>query len=79
MTLKELSKQYYKDAENLTEEIKEFRERAKSCSGAKLHIVNRQLICLYEMRRDALMTAEHLDNYYEKSGGRLYHRRPTEY
>ena len=79
MTLRELSLQYYDDVERLTGQIKEMRERAKHLSGAKLHTANRHLVCLYEMRRDARMTAETLYHYYDETPSkRQYHRRPTE-
>ena len=79
MTLKELSKQYYADVEMLTEQIDRLRENTKRLSGAKLHTANRHLVCLREMRRDARMTAETLEHYYDgKPDGRQYHRRPRE-
>ena len=79
MTLKELSKQYYNDVEMLTEQIDRLREEAKHYSGAKLHTANRHLVCLYEMRRDARMTAETLEHYYDEvPSGRIYHPRPKE-
>ena len=37
MTLQELSKQYYKDVENLTELIEEVKEKTKDYTGAKKH------------------------------------------
>lgn len=79
MTLKELSKQYYDDAEKLTEQIDTLRKQTKSLKGAKLHTANRHLCCLYEMRRDAKMTAEILEHYYDETPkARLYHRHPGE-
>ncbi len=79
MTLKELSKQYYDDVENLTEQINRLNEAAKYLSGAKLHTANRHLVCLREMRRDARLTAETLEHYYDRSAvQKYYHRRPKE-
>ena len=79
MTLKELSKQYYDDVEMLTEQINRLREEAKYLHGAKLHTANRRLLCLYEMRRDAKMTAETLYHYYDETPPRkIYHSRPRE-
>lgn len=79
MTLKELSKQYYNDVEMLTEQIKELREETKHLHGAKLHNANRHLVCLYEMRRDARITADTLYHYYDKTAsGKIYHPRPRE-
>lgn len=79
MTLKELSKQYYDDIEMLTEQIDRLREETKRLRGAQLHTANRRLVCLYEMRRDAKITADTLYHYYdEKPSGKIYHPRPKE-
>ena len=79
MTLKELSKQYYDDVEMLTELIEKHRERTKNFTGAKLHNANRYLVCLYEMRREARITAETLEHYYDEvSPGKIYHPRPKD-
>ena len=79
MTLKELSKQYYDDVEMLTGLIEKQRELTKNYTGAKLHTANRYLCCLYEMRREARITAQTLEHYYDEvSSGRIYHPRPKE-
>ena len=79
MTLKELSKQYYEDVETLTGLINDLKEKSKNYSGAKKHTANRQLFCLYEMRRDARLTAQTLETYYDDvSQKKIYHRREKE-
>lgn len=79
MTLKDLAKIYRKDEELLTKQIDVLRENAKKLTGAKKHTANRNLCCLYEMRRDVRNTALILENYYgDKSQNRIYHKKTTQ-
>ena len=73
MTLNELAKTYREDEKRLEKQIAALRERSKSYKGAQK---NRNLLCLYEMKREAANTAKTLENYYsEKSATRLYHKK----
>lgn len=74
--LKELAKTYREDEERLTRQIDALREKSKNLTGAKKHTANRNLCCLYEMRRDVRNIAEILENYYSnKSQNRIYHKK----
>lgn len=76
MTLKELSEEYILDEERLTNQIERLRKKSAGYKGADKHTANRQLMCLYEMRREVHNTAEILANYYEnKSAKRIYHKK----
>lgn len=75
-SLKELAKTYREDEQRLTRQIDALREDSKGLTGAKKHTANRNLCCLYEMRRDVRNIAEILENYYEnKSQNRIYHKK----
>ncbi len=75
-TLKDLAKTYREDEARLTRQIEALRERSKALTGTKKHTANRNLCCLYEMRRDVRNTAEILENYYtNKSQNRIYHKK----
>lgn len=75
MTLNELSGEYLKEEEKLTNQIKNFIPVVKSLKGIQRHTANRRLLCLYEMRREVRVTADILQNYYNnKSDGRIYHK-----
>ncbi len=76
MTLNELAKTYREDEKRLEKQIAALRERSKSYKGAQKHTANRNLLCLYEMKREVANTAKTLENYYgEKSATRLYHKK----
>lgn len=76
MTLNELAKTYREDEKRLEKQIAALRERAKNLKGAQKHTANRNLLCLYEMKREAVNTAKILENYYgEKSQTRIYHKK----
>lgn len=75
-SLKELAKAYREDEIRLNKQIDTLRENAKKLTGAKKHTANRNLCCLYEMRRDVRNTAEILENYYSnRSQNRIYHKK----
>lgn len=75
-TLNELAKTYREDEARLTRQIDALREKSKGLNGAKKHTANRNLCCLYEMRREVRNTAEILENYYNnKSQNRIYHKK----
>ena len=77
--LKELAKTYREDEERLTRQIDALREKTKALTGAKKHTANRNLCCLYEMRRDVKNIAEILENYYSnKSQNRIYHKKTSQ-
>lgn len=76
MTLQEMAKTYREDEARLTRQIERLRESSKNLCGAKKHTANRNLCCLYEMRRDVRNIAETLENYYtDKSENRIYHKK----
>ena len=76
MTLNELAKTYREDEKRLEKQIAALRECSKGYKGAQKHTANRNLLCLYEMKREAANTAKTLENYYsEKSATRLYHKK----
>lgn len=78
-TLNELAKTYREDEMRLTRQIDTLREKSKKLTGAKKHTANRNLCCLYEMRRDVRNTAEILENYYNnKSQNRIYHKKTSQ-
>lgn len=70
-----MSKLYFADADLLTEQIRRKRELLNRATGHKRHEINRQLLCLYEMRRDCIITARHLCNYYTDDGRKHYVKR----
>ena len=76
MTLNELAKAYREDEKRLEKQIAALRESSKNYTGAQKHNANRNLLCLYEMKREVANTAKTLENYYtEKSQTRLYHKK----
>lgn len=75
MTLNELSGEYLKEEEKLTNQIKSFIPVVNSLKGVQRHAANRRLLCLYEMRREVRFTACTLADYYSnKSDRRIYHK-----
>ena len=80
MTLQEMAKTYREDEARLTRQIETLRESSKNLCGAKKHTANRNLCCLYEMRRDVRNIAETLENYYtSKSKNRIYHKKTQQF
>lgn len=74
-TLQELSADYEKDIETLTEQIKFWREKLRNDCTADSAAIGRRLACLYEMRRDAKITADTLKHYYDARTEKcVYHR-----
>ncbi|MBE6827204.1 MAG: hypothetical protein E7514_01145 [Ruminococcaceae bacterium] len=63
----QLAEIYRNDDRILTEMIEEQKKRMKSLRGVALHTANREMLMLYEMRRDVRATAEHLEHYYDKN------------
>ncbi len=74
-TLEQLAEEYLLEEQKLTRQINAWRERASRLSGDKRRTANRNLICLYEMRREVSCTADKLLHYYDKSAKRLYHKK----
>ncbi len=66
MELRQLADAYRSDEQTLTRQIDRFLPYAKSLTGEKRHEAYRRLSCLYEMRRDARLTAGLLEHYYDR-------------
>lgn len=74
-TLCELGADYEKDVKTLTAQIKFWREKLQHDCTADRAAVGRRLACLYEMRRDAKITADTLKHYYDARTEKCaYHR-----
>lgn len=75
MTLSELSGEYLKEEEKLTRQIKGFTPEIRRLTGEKQYQAKRRLMCLYEMRSEVRLTADKLENYYNKTDfRRVYHK-----
>lgn len=76
MTLYDLGQTYLQDEQRLTAQIKAFLPITKTLHGKERHEAHRRLLCLYEMRREARMTADLLMHYYQnKAERRVYHKK----
>lgn len=74
-TLYELGESYDEDIATLTAQIECWREKLKHSIGMEHIECGRRLACLYEMRRDAKITADTLKHYYDSdTKKRAYHR-----
>lgn len=74
-TLYELGVDYEKDVKTLTAQIERWREKLRNDCTADRAAVGRRLACLYEMRRDAKITADTLKHYYDARTEKcVYHR-----
>lgn len=74
-TLYELGVDYEKDVKTLTAQIKFWREKLRNDCTADRAAVGRRLSALYEMRRDAKITADTLKYYYDARTEKcVYHR-----
>lgn len=76
-TLEQLAEEYLLEEQKLNRQIKAWREKAAQLSGDRRRTANRNLICLYEMRREVSCTADKLMHYYDTDGKKLYHSRST--
>lgn len=66
----ELAKGYRADVETLTAQIANKRRLLSSADSFMRYELNRELSLLYEMRRDAILTAEILERYYKDGASR---------
>lgn len=74
MTLKELAAQYRKDAKIIEERIEERKKKLKRLNHSQLSPyrmglqcqLEREIIILEDMYREAVITADKLEHYYEK-------------
>lgn len=67
-----MSDVYFSDIDLLTEQIAVKRERLAKASGKTRYELNRELMCLYEMRRDCAITAEILRGYYNPDNSKHF-------
>ena len=74
-TLEQLAEEYKLEEQKLTAQIKAWRERASRLSGDKRRTANRNLICLYEMRRDVSCIADKLEHYYDNCETKKFYTR----
>lgn len=75
-TLQELGVAYEKDIATLTAQIEAWRELLRNDCTADRAAIGRRLACLYEMRRDAKITADTLKHYYDThTEKQAYHRK----
>ena len=63
--LSDLAKGYRADVDTLTAQIANKRRLLSGADSYRRYELNRELALLYEMRRDAILTAEILERYYQ--------------
>ena len=68
--LSDLAKGYRADVETLTAQIANKRRLLVGADRYMRYELNRELALLYEMRRDAILTAEILERYYQDGASR---------
>lgn len=74
-TLYELGADYEKDVKTLTAQIEACRAKMRNSVGYERIECGRRLSALYEMRRDAKITADALKHYYDARTEKcVYHR-----
>lgn len=74
MTLKQLGKEYLKQADEIKEMINSFSALKKGACGIELYEINSRLTILREMERDTRITGHNLMDYYDNKSNKKSYR-----